>query len=230
MFAMGSLFCYNSEKIITMSKNNKNISSRQEKILEFINKKIKDEGYPPSVREIAKAVGLSSSATVHSHLKKLEALGFLKRNPSKPRAISVLSTQEQDPELDLSRNNLVFVPVLGNIAAGKPILAEENIEDYFPLTPDFVKGQNEVFMLNVRGDSMVNAGIMDRDLVVVRKQETAINGEIIVALLEEEATVKRFFKDKSKIKLMPENDYMEPMIVNDVTILGKVIGVIRKYF
>ena len=217
-------------KIITMNKNNKNISSRQEMILEFINKKIKDEGYPPSVREIAKAVNLSSSASVHSHLKKLEALGFLKRNPSKPRAISVISTQNQEPELDLSKNNLVFVPVLGNIAAGKPILAEENIEDYFPLTPDFVKGQKEVFMLNVRGDSMVNAGIMDRDLVVVRKQETAINGEIIVALLEEEATVKRFFKGKSEIKLMPENDYMEPMIVNDVTILGKVIGVIRKYF
>ena len=227
---MGSLFCYNSKKIITMSKNNKNISSRQEKILEFINKKIKDEGYPPSVREIAKAVNLSSSATVHSHLKKLEALGFLKRNPSKPRAISVISTQDQEPELDLSKNNLVFVPVLGNIAAGKPILAEENIQDYFPLTPDFVKGQNEVFMLNVRGDSMVNAGIMDRDLVVVRKQETAINGEIIVALLEEEATVKRFFKGKTEVKLMPENDYMEPMIVSDVTILGKVIGVIRKYF
>ena len=213
-----------------MLKNNNKISSRQEKILEFINKKIKDEGYPPSVREIAKAVNLSSSATVHSHLKKLEELGFLKRNPSKPRAISVLSTQHQEPEMDLSKNNLVFVPVIGNIAAGKPILAEENIEDYFPPTPDFVKGQSEVFMLNVRGDSMVNAGIMDRDLVVVRKQETAINGEIIVALLEEEATVKRFFKGKSEIKLMPENDYMEPLIVNDVTILGKVIGVIRKYF
>jgi len=213
-----------------MNKNNNKISSRQEKILEFINKKIKEEGYPPSVREIAKAVNLSSSATVHSHLKKLEALGFLKRNPSKPRAISVISTHNQEPEMDLSKNNLVFVPVLGNIAAGKPILAEENVQDYFPLTPDFVKGQNEVFMLNVRGDSMVNAGIMDRDLVVVRKQETAINGEIIVALLEEEATVKRFFKGKTEIKLMPENDYMEPIIVKDVTILGKVIGVIRKYF
>jgi len=150
--------------------------------------------------------GRLQTATVHSHLKKLEALGFLKRNPSKPRAISVISTRDQEPELDLSKNNLVFVPVLGNIAAGKPILAEENIQDYFPLTPDFV------------------------NLVVVRKQETAINGEIIVALLEEEATVKRFFKGKSKVKLMPENDYMEPMIVDDVTILGKVIGVIRKYF
>ncbi len=164
----------------------------------------------------------ATKGNVSVHLKKLEALGFLKRNPSKPRAISVISTHNQEPEMDLSKNNLVFVPVLGNIAAGKPILAEENIQDYFPLTPDFVKGQNEVFMLNVRGDSMVNAGIMDRDLVVVRKQETAINGEIIVALLEEEATVKRFFKGKTEIKLMPENDYMEPMIVSDVTILGNM--------
>ncbi|MCJ7665751.1 MAG: transcriptional repressor LexA [Actinobacteria bacterium] len=213
-----------------MEKNNSKISPRQENILDFINKKIKESGYPPSIREIAKAVGLSSSASVHSHLKKLEELGFLKRNLSQPRALSVISTQNHEPELDLSQNNLVFVPVLGSIAAGKPILAEENIEDYFPLTPDFVKGQSEVFMLNVRGDSMVNAGILDRDLVVVRKQETAINGEIIVALLEEEATVKRFFKGESEIKLMPENDYMEPMIVSEVTILGKVIGVIRKYF
>ncbi len=210
---------------------NKKISSRQEKILEFINKKIKEEGYPPSVREIAKAVKLSSSATVHSHLKKLEGLGYLKRDASKPRALSVISSPEEDLE-DMSRsaNNLVFVPVLGNIAAGTPILAEENIEDYFPLTPDFVKGQSEVFMLNVHGDSMVNAGIMDRDLVIVRKQNTAINGEIIVALLEDEATVKRFFKGKSKIRLMSENDHMKPIIAKDVKILGKVIGIIRKYF
>ncbi len=213
------------------NKNNKKISSRQEKILEFINKKIKEEGYPPSVREIAKAVKLSSSATVHSHLKKLEGLGYLKRDASKPRALSVISSHEEDPEdMGRSANNLVFVPVLGNIAAGTPILAEENIEDYFPLTPDIVKGQSEVFMLNVHGDSMVNAGIMDRDLVIVRKQDTAINGEIIVALLEDEATVKRFFKGKSKIRLMPENDHMEPIIAKDVKILGKVIGIIRKYF
>ena len=230
MFAMGSLFCYNYENM-NMSKDNKKLGSRQEKILEFINKKIKEEGYPPSVREIAKAVKLSSSATVHSHLKKLEELGYLKRDASKPRALSVITSPGEDPgDVSRSVNNLVFVPVLGNIAAGKPILAEENIEDYFPLTPDFVKGQNEVFMLNVRGDSMVNAGILDRDLVVVRKQETAINGEIIVALIEEEATVKRFFRGESEVKLMPENDYMEPMIVKDVKILGKVIGIIRKYF
>ncbi len=125
---------------------------------------------------------------------------------------------------------MVYVPVVGRIAAGRPILAEENIEDYFPLTSDFLKGKKEVFILHVRGDSMVNAGILDRDYIVVRKQDDAINGEIIVALLEDEATVKRFFKVDKKIKLMPENDYMEPIIVKDVKILGKVIGVIRKYF
>ncbi len=203
------------------------ISERQEKILNCIKSNIKESGYPPSVREIAKAVNLSSSATVHSHLKKLEELGYLKRNPSKPRAISLLTSSSKETAAD---SNLVFVPVVGNIAAGKPILAEENIEDYFPLTSDFVKGQKEVFILHVKGDSMVNAGILDRDYIVVRKQNTAINGEIIVALLEDEATVKRFFKSDNKIKLMPENDYMEPIIVDDARILGKVIGVIRKYF
>ncbi len=203
------------------------ISERQESILKCIKSKIEEAGYPPSVREIAKAVNLSSSATVHSHLKKLEKLGYLKRNPSKPRAISLLTSSSKETAAD---SNMVFVPVVGNIAAGKPILAEENIEDYFPLTSDFVRGQKEVFILHVKGDSMVNAGILDRDYIVVRKQNTAINGEIIVALLEDEATVKRFFKSDNKIKLMPENDYMEPIIVDDARILGKVIGVIRKYF
>lgn len=208
---------------------NDSISPRQEKILKFINKKIKESGYPPSVREIAKAVNLSSSATVHSHLKKLEEKGYLKRSRSKPRAISLLTGYESNIE-ETGFNNMIYVPVVGKISAGKPILAEENIEDYFPLTSDFVKSKKEVFILHVRGDSMVNAGILDRDYIVVRKQETAINGEIIVALLEDEATVKRFFKTDKKIKLMPENDYMEPMVVNDVKIIGKVIGVIRKYF
>jgi repressor LexA len=206
-----------------------NISPRQKDILEFINKKIKEAGYPPSVREIAKAVNLSSSATVHSHLKKLEEKGYLKRNQSKPRAISILTDYENKLS-DASHGNMVYVPVVGKIAAGRPILAEENIEDYFPLTEDFIRGKKEVFMLHVRGDSMVNAGILDRDYIVVRKQESAINGEIIVALIENEATVKRFFKTGKKIKLMPENDYMEPIVVNDVKIIGKVIGVIRKYF
>ena len=203
------------------------ISSQQEKILQFIKSSIKESGYPPSIREIAKAVNLSSSATVHSHLKKLEELGYLKRDPSKPRAISVLSSGTNKEPSD---GDLVFVPIVGNVAAGRPILAEENIEDYFPLTSDFVRGNKEVFMLHIKGDSMVNAGILDKDYIVVRKQNTAINGEIIVALLEDEATVKRFFKSDNKIQLMPENDYMEPIIVDDAVILGKVIGVIRKYF
>ncbi len=207
-----------------------NVSSRQEKILDYINKKIKESGYPPSIREIAKAVNLRSSATVHSHLKKLEEKGYLKRNQSKPRAISLLTRHGDETADGGGFNNMIYIPVVGKIAAGKPILAEENIEDYFPLTSDFVKGKKEVFILHVRGDSMVNAGILDRDYIVVRKQENAINGEIIVALLEDEATVKRFFKTDKKIKLMPENDYMEPIVVKDVKIIGKVIGVIRKYF
>jgi len=214
-----------------MDEKNKQLSSRQEKILEFISRKIRDEGYPPSVREIAKAVKLSSSATVHSHLKKLEELGYLKRDASKPRALSVTYPQELGPsDPGRSVNELVFVPVVGSIAAGMPILAEENIDDYFPLTPDFVRGNKEVFMLNIHGDSMVNAGILDRDMVIVRKQDTAINGEIIAALIDDEATVKRFFRDESEIRLMPENDHMEPIISKDVRILGKVIGIIRKYF
>jgi len=206
-----------------------NISSRQEKILDFISKSIKDTGYPPSVREIAKAVKLSSSATVHSHLKKLEEKGYLKRDSSKPRAISLLTGYDNEIE-KTNFSNMVYVPVVGKIAAGTPILAVENIDDYFPLTPDFIKGKKEVFILHVRGDSMVNAGILDRDYIIVRKQESAINGEIIVALLDDEATVKRFFKTDKNIKLMPENDYMEPIIAKDVKIIGKVIGVIRKYF
>jgi repressor LexA len=213
-----------------MEQDNKKISPRQKRILEFINKNVNESGYPPSVREIAKAVGLHSSATVHSHLKKLEEFGYIKRDPSKPRAISLTISGMQPHEHGRSQSNLVFVPVVGNIAAGKPILAEENIDDYFPLTADFVRGNREVFMLNVRGDSMVNAGIMDRDYIIVKKQDTAINGEIIVALLEDEATVKRFFKDDNSIKLIPENNHMEPIVADDVKILGKVIGVIRKYF
>ena len=205
------------------------ISPRQEKILKFISKKIKKSGYPPSVREIARGVGLSSSATVHSHLKKLEEKGYLKRNKSKPRAISLLSRRE-DEVIGSSFNNIVYAPVVGNITAGRPILADENIEDYFPITSDFVKEKKEVFILHVRGYSMVNAGILDRDYIIVRKQDNAINGEIIVALLEDEATVKRFFKTGKNIKLIPENDYMKPVVVDNIKILGKVIGVIRKYF
>jgi repressor LexA len=214
-----------------MNKVNHKISLRQEGILQYIIKKVKESGYPPTIREIAKAVNLSSSATIHSHLKKLEELGYIKRDPSKPRAIELNSSLIKNNRLsDSTNDNIIFVPVIGQIAAGTPILAEENIEDYLPLTSDFVKGSNEVFVLHVKGDSMVNAGILDKDYIIVRKQDTAMNGEIVAALLEDEATVKRFFKKSNSIKLMPENDYMEPIEVKDVKILGKVIGVIRKYF
>ena len=188
------------------------------------NSKTRESGYPPTVREIAQAVNLSSSATIHAHLKKLEELGYIKRDASKPRAIEV-SKEVSDmffppghspanPQTgNFFDNNTVLIPVLGRIAAGTPILAEENIEDYFPVSADFVKNNKEVFMLRVNGDSMVNAGILDRDYIIVKKQETAMNGEIVAALIEDEATVKRFFRKTKSIKLMPENDFMEPIEV-----------------
>mgnify|MGYP005850888829 CR=1 FL=1 len=213
------------------NKKQQEISERQKQILQFILKKVKEQGYPPTVREIAKAVELNSSATIHAHLKKLEEYGYIKRDPTKPRAIEVNPNFiKTDAEQPYSESNIIFVPVVGHIAAGSPLLAEENIEDYFPLTTDFLKGNNEIFMLRVKGESMINAGILDRDYIIVRRQDTAMNGEIVAVLLEDEATVKRFFKKVSSIKLMPENDFMEPIEVKDVKILGKVIGVIRKYF
>ncbi|MDD3776490.1 MAG: transcriptional repressor LexA [Actinomycetota bacterium] len=213
-------------------RKNIEISDKQTLILEFILSSLKSNGYPPTVREIAKSVGLSSSATVYSHLKKLEKMGYIKRDPSKPRAIEILSKANHliNPAVDSSINQSVMVPLVGTVAAGTPILAEENIEDYFPLCQDFVKGNNPVFLLRVRGDSMVNAGILDRDYIIVRKQDTAINGEIVVALMEDESTVKRYFKTSKNIKLMPENDHMQPIITKNVSIIGKVIGVVRKYF
>ncbi|MGM0365354.1 MAG: transcriptional repressor LexA [Actinomycetota bacterium] len=214
-----------------MSKNT-TISDKQIRILQLIINFLNRNGYPPTVREIAKEVNLSSSATVYDHLKKLENFGYIRRDPSKPRAIEILPKANNfisaaSPKKDI---NSVMAPVVGSIAAGTPVLAEENIEDYFPLTADFARGGHQVFLLKVRGDSMINAGIMDRDYIVVKQQQTAINGEIVVALIEDEATVKRFFKTSKNIKLIPENDYMEPIILKDVSVIGKVIGVIRKYF
>lgn len=215
-----------------MDNKRNDISGRQKEILEFIIKKVKKSGYPPTIREIAAAVQLSSSATIHAHLKKLEEYGYIKRDPTKPRAIelnpAIFNTGDDGRS---SESNIIFVPVVGKIAAGSPILAEENIDDYFPLTPDFVRGKKDVFILKVKGDSMVNAGILDKDYIILRKQDTAINGEIVAVLLDnEDATVKRFFKKTNSIKLMPENDFMEPIEVKDAKIIGKVIGVIRKYF
>ncbi len=210
---------------------NTDISEKQKKILDFITDYISESNYPPTVREIASAIGLSSSATVHAHLSKLEKLGYIKKVKGSSRSIEVIKNQyNKKIGSDEISNNVVLIPVVGNVAAGKPILAEENIEEYFPVTNDFISDFNNVFMLKVKGDSMINAGILDRDYIIVRKQSIARNGEIVVALIEDEATVKRFLKTDKVIKLIPENDYMKPITVKDVEIVGKVIGVLRKYF
>ena len=214
-----------------MKKLNGKISEKQFQIFKFIVDSLKTMGYPPSVREIAEAVDLSSSATVHAHLKKLEDLGYIRRGKGSSRTIEILnSAYKPSDDNENNLNDITLIPIVGTVAAGTPILAQENIEEYFPLTSDFIKDANEVFMLKVKGDSMINAGILDRDYIIVRKQSVARNGEIIVALIEDEATVKRFLKTDRLIKLIPENDFMKPIIVNDVNIVGKVIGVIRKYF
>ena len=197
------------------------LSDRQIAILNFIKKELLKKGYPPSVREIGEAVGLSSSSTVHGHLAQLEDKGYIRRDPTKPRAIEILEGNSH-----VVRKEIINVPIIGRVAAGQPILAVENVEDTFPLPVDFVNNDN-VYILSVRGDSMINAGILDGDYVVVRQQSDAKNGDIVVALLEEEATVKTFYKESSSIRLQPQNPAFSPIIVYDVTILGKVIGVFR---
>ena len=199
------------------------LSPRQMEILKYIKKEIKTKGYPPAVREIGQAVGLSSSSTVHNHLNQLESKGYIKRDPTKPRAIEVIA-----PNMKPNKE-VVDIPLLGRVTAGLPILAVENIEDYFPLPLDFVKSEEEVFMLKIQGDSMINAGILDGDMVIVRKQNTAQNGDIVVALLEDEATVKRFYKEPKHVRLQPENENYSPILSRDVMILGKVIGLYREY-
>lgn len=203
-------------------KKSKTISRRQEQILDYIKAETETQGYPPSVREIGRAVGLKSTSTVHGHLAQLERKGYIRRDSSKPRAIEVLPAAGILP-----RSASVTVPLVGRVTAGLPVLAVENIEDYFPLPKDFGE-QGTLFMLRVTGDSMIEAGILDGDYVIVRQQENAENGEIVVALLEDEATVKRFFKEKGKLRLQPENRFMDPIIVEDASILGKVIGVVRR--
>lgn len=198
------------------------LNTRQKQILKYIKETLRSKGYPPSVREIGEAVGLSSSSTVHSYLSKLEALGFIRRDPTKPRAIDVLD------EAPWRQKQITPVPLVGRVTAGKPILAVENIEETYPLPTELV-GNDDVFMLTVQGDSMIDAGILDGDYILVRGQNTARNGDIVVALIdEEEATVKRFFKEKDYIRLQPENPTMEPIFSRQVTILGKVIGVFRR--
>ena len=197
------------------------LTAKQEQILNCIKQSLKDKGYPPSVRELCLAVGLSSTSTVHSHLNTLEKKGYIRRDPSKPRTIEVL-----DEEVNWLSDHVSAVPVVGKVTAGAPILAIENIEEYFPL-PKQLTRHDETFILNVKGTSMINAGIHDGDQIIVRKQEHANNGEIVVALIEDEVTVKRFFKEKNCVRLQPENDSMDPIYCLDVCILGKVIGLIR---
>lgn len=200
------------------------ISTRQQAILEFIKNEVKDKGYPPSVREIGEAVGLASSSTVHGHLERLEKKGLIRRDPTKPRAIEILDGTTGDGAFAVSVSR---VPLIGRVTAGVPITATENIEDYFPL-PTHVVGDHNVFMLSVLGESMIDAGIRNGDYVIVRQQQTANNGEIVVAMTEDdEATVKTFYKEKDHIRLQPENPTMEPLRLKNVSILGKVIGVFR---
>ena len=215
-----------------MRKKSEELNKREKAILKFIEKQVRDKGYPPSVREIGKAVGLSSTTTVHSYIAKLTEKGYIKKEDQKGRTLKVLKggLSEEEKRTDkpiYSGREMVDVPVIGKITAGAPILAVENITDTFPIPIDFV-GNSESFMLTVRGESMIEAGILDGDYILVRKQNTARNGEIVVALIEDEATVKTFYKEDGYIRLQPENSTMEPIIVPDCKILGKVAGVFRK--
>lgn len=197
------------------------LSDKQQVILNFLKQETIAKGYPPSVREICEAVGLKSTSTVHGHLERLEKKGLIRRDPTKPRAIEIV-----DDDFQLARREMVNIPILGKVAAGSPILAEENIEDYFPLPVNYAPNA-DAFMLRVKGDSMVNVGIYENDLILVQQQKTARNGEIVVALLEDSATVKTFYKESDQVRLQPENDTMDPILVKDVSILGKVVGLYR---
>lgn len=200
------------------------ISPKQQEILDYIKNEILNRGFPPAVREICEAVHLKSTSSVHSHLEALEKNGYIRRDATKPRAIEII-----DDNFNLVRKEVVNVPVIGTVAAGQPILAVENIETYFPIPSEYMPNEQS-FMLKVRGESMINAGIYDGDMVLVRKQNTAQNGDIIVALLDDSATVKTFYKEKDCCRLQPENDTMDPIIVKeDLRILGKVFGVFRFY-
>ncbi len=197
------------------------ISAKQQEILEYIKETILKKGYPPAVREICEAVNLKSTSSVHSHLETLEENGYIRRDPTKPRAIEIL-----DDHFNLTRREVANIPLIGSVAAGQPILAQENIENYFPVPVDLIPNQ-EAFILKVKGESMINAGILDGDHIIVAQQETADNGDIVVALLDDSATVKRFYRENSQIRLQPENDTMEPIYATDVQILGKVVGLLR---
>ena len=197
------------------------ISKKQLEILEYIKSEILRIGSPPAVREICEAVNLKSTSSVHSHLETLEKNGYIRRDPTKPRAIEIM-----DDTFNLTRREMVNVPIVGQVAAGEPILAEQNITNYFPIPIEFMPN-NETFLLTVKGESMINAGILDGDMVLVESTSVASNGEMVVALVDDSATVKTFYKEEGIYRLQPENDTMEPIIVSEVEILGKVIGVFR---
>lgn len=198
------------------------ISKKQSEILEYIKQEIVSRGFPPAVREICEAVGLKSTSSVHSHLETLEKNGYIRRDPTKPRAIEIL-----DENFGMLRRDMVNVPMVGRVAAGQPILAEENIEGYFPVPAEFMP-KEPTFMLQVKGESMINAGILNGDHILVKEQKTVENGEKVVALIDDSATVKTYYKENGHYRLQPENDYMEPIIVEgNLEILGKVIGVFR---
>jgi len=197
------------------------ISKKQLEILEYIKSEILRIGYPPAVREICEAVDLRSTSSVHAHLESLEKNGYIRRDPTKPRAIEII-----DDTFNLTRREMVNVPMVGHVAAGEPILAEQNITNYFPIPMEFMPN-NDTFMLTVKGESMINVGIFDGDYVLVEKRNTAYNGEIVVALVDDSATVKTFYKEEGYYRLQPENDDMDPIIVMECEILGKVIGVFR---
>lgn len=201
------------------------LAKRQQMILDYIKEQVNAKGYPPSVREIAEAVGLASSSTVHGHLSRLESKGFIRRDPTKPRAIEIL---DKTIDSSIPREEVGYAPVIGKVTAGIPITAIENIEEYIPLPKSTMGHDENVFILIVEGESMIEAGILDGDMVIVKQQHTAENGEIVVAMTEdEEATVKRFFKEKDHIRLQPENATMEPLRLQNISILGKVIGLYR---
>lgn len=197
------------------------ITEKQQQILDYMKQEILNKGYPPTVRDICEAVKLKSTSSVHSHLESLEKNGYIRRDPTKPRAIEII-----DENFNLTRREVVNVPLVGRVAAGEPILAVENIESYFPIPAEYMPNA-ESFMLKVKGESMINAGIMDGDQILVERCNSARNGDMVVALVEDSATVKTFYKEADHIRLQPENDNMDPIIVPDCEILGKVFGVFR---
>ena len=202
-----------------------NLTDKQTQILEYIRHEILAKGYPPSIREICQAVDLKSTSSVHAQLSSLEAKGYIRRDLTKSRSIEII-----DDDFSLTKRELVNIPIVGTVSCGQPILAEQNIEDYFPVPPEYIHNtNNQTFMLRVKGDSMINVGIYEKDLVIVEQCSSARNGEIVVALIEDSATVKTFYKENGYIRLQPENDYMDPIIVEHCEILGRVIGLFRNF-